>query len=284
MGIDIHALQLLKHNQKNNGNLGKTITLGRLSVLLGPKLAKKWAGTDQGAWCEDLLMKHFGATEVDSIDNSDYEGAKIVFDYNQPVPKELHQQYDTVIDFGCSEHIFNVAQVFKNTADMCKIGGRILHILPADNFCGHGFYQFTPEFFFSIYSEENGFSNTDIFISELFDHKKWYAVEKSKDGKRINIRTSHETCIIVSTEKTRNSEIEAQQSDYGVIWANSKTTQPPHRPSKIMALQEILIHSPILLNALMRLNNMLDIQGPKKLSKHPALRKIKMPKISPDNM
>ena len=165
MGIDIHALQLLKHNQKNNGNLGKTITLGRLSVLLGPKLAKKWAGTDQGAWCEDLLMKHFGATEVDSIDNSDYEGAKIVFDYNQPVPKELHQQYDTVIDFGCSEHIFDVAQVFKNTADMCKIGGRILHILPADNFCGHGFYQFTPEFFFSIYSEENGFSNTDIFIS-----------------------------------------------------------------------------------------------------------------------
>ena len=70
MGIDIHALQLLKHNQKNNGNLGKTITLGRLSVLLGPKLAKKWAGTDQGAWCEDLLMKHFGATEVDSIDKA----------------------------------------------------------------------------------------------------------------------------------------------------------------------------------------------------------------------
>ena len=150
MGIDIHALQLLKHNQKTNGKLGRTITLGRLSVLLGPKLAKKWVGTDQGAWCEDLLMRHFGATEVDSIDNSDYEGAKIVFDYNQPVPKELHQQYDTVIDFGCSEHIFDVAQVFKNTADICKIGGRILHILPADNFCGHGFYQFTPEFFFSI--------------------------------------------------------------------------------------------------------------------------------------
>ena len=30
----------------------------------------------------------------------------------------------------------------------------------------------------------------------------------------------------------------------------------------------------------MRLNNMLDVQGPKKLSKHPALRKVKMPKIS----
>ena len=106
MGIDIHALQLLKHNQKTNGKLGRAITLGRLSVLLGPKLAKKWVGTDQGAWCEDLLMKHFGATEVVSIDNSDYEGAKIIFDYNQPVPKELHQQYDTLIYFFYSLLIF----------------------------------------------------------------------------------------------------------------------------------------------------------------------------------
>ena len=156
-----------------------------------------------------------------------------------------------------------------------------MHILPADNFCGHGFYQFTPEFFFSIYSEKNGFSDTDLFISELFDHKKWYAVSKPKDGKRINIKTSHETYIIVSTKKTRESEIEAQQSDYGIIWANSHATQPPHRPSKIMALQEALIFSPLLVKALMRLNNMLDIQGPKKISRHPALRKIKIPKILP---
>lgn len=281
MGIDIHALQLLKYNQKTNGKLGKTITLGRLSVLLGPKMAKKWAGTDQGAWCEDLLMKHFGATEVDSIDNSDYEGAKIVFDYNQPVPKELHQQYDAVIDFGCSEHIFDVAQVFKNTADICKIGGRILHILPADNFCGHGFYQFTPEFFFSIYSEKNGFSNTDIFISELFDQENWYVVSKPRDGKRINIKTSHETYIIVSTKKINISGMEAQQSDYRIIWANSHATKPPHRPSKIMALQEALIFSPLLLKLIMWLNNILDAQGPKKISKHPALRKIKMPKALP---
>lgn len=180
MGIDIHSLQLLKKNKQENGDLGKTVMLGRLSVLLGPKLAKKWVGTDQGAWCEELLIKHFNATEVHSIDNSGYEGASIIYDYNKPIPESLKMQYKTLLDFGCSEHIFDVAQSFRNTADLCKVGGNILHILPANGFCGHGFYQFTPEFFFAVYSEENGFENTQIFISELFDHKKWYAVNKPK--------------------------------------------------------------------------------------------------------
>ncbi len=280
MGIDIHALQLLKHNQKNNGNLGKTITLGRLSVLLGPKLAKKWAGTDQGAWCEDLLMKHFGATEVDSIDNSDYEGAKIVFDYNQPVPKELHQQYDTVIDFGCSEHIFNVAQVFKNTADMCKIGGRILHILPADNFCGHGFYQFTPEFFFSIYSEENGYGETEIFLSDLYNYKEWYKASKPKSGERINIKTRNETYIIVVAEKISGVVLKAQQSDYQHVWDKSQSTQAkPHKPGRLMALQEFFQFSPSAVKIIVAVNNLLATNGSKKLCSNRHLSKHKLDEI-----
>lgn len=243
MGIDIHALQLLKHNQKNKGNLGKTITLGRLSVLLGPKLAKKWAGTDQGAWCEDLLMKHFGATEVDSIDNSDYEGAKIIFDYNQPVPKELHQQYDTVIDFGCSEHIFDVAQVFKNTTDICKIGGRILHILPADNFCGHGFYQFTPEFFLSIYSNKNGYKDTEIFLSDLYNYKEWHKVNKPESGERINIKTRNETYIIVITKKIQR--LRSRPSNLIINISGTSRNQP--KPSHINP--EGLWHSKSFLNS-----------------------------------
>lgn len=272
MGIDIHALQLLKHNQKFNGNLGKTVTLGRLSVLLGPKMARKWAGTDQGAWGEDLLIKHFGATEVDSIDNSDYEGATIVFDYNQPIPKELHKKYDTVIDFGCSEHIFDVAQVFKNTADICKVGGRILHILPADNFCGHGFYQFTPEFFISIYSNENGYGDTEIFLSDLYSYKEWYKVNRPRSGERINIRTKNETYILVTTTKISEVKLKAQQSDYQYIWNESQSTQArPHKPGKLMALQDFFKFSPVAIKLIMTINNVIATRGPKRLSSNKNL-------------
>lgn len=89
MGIDIHSLQLLQYNKQKNKKLGKTLTLGRYAVLVGSKLANKWVGTDQGAWCEDLLIQHFAAQQVDSIDNSDYEDASIIYDYNHPIPEEL---------------------------------------------------------------------------------------------------------------------------------------------------------------------------------------------------
>ncbi len=248
MGIDVHALQLLQYNKQKNSNLGKTLTLGRQAVLLGPRLAKKWVGTDQGAWCEGLLKTHFNATEVDSIDNSDYEGASVIYDDYNPVPNGLKGQYDTVIDFGCSEHIFNVAQGFQNTIDVCTVDGTILHILPTDGFCGHGFYQFSAEFFFSLYSKENGFEETEIFISDLYDSSKWYAVTKPNQGERINIRTQNETYIIVRTKKAKHKSIFIQQSDYTYIWNENKNKNvQPYKVGEITKVRELISFPPFFL-------------------------------------
>lgn len=279
MGIDVHALQLLQYNKQKNSNLGKTLTLGRQAVLVGPKLAKKWIGTDQGAWCEDLLKNHFNATDVDSIDNSDYEGASIIYDYNNQVPNDLKEQYDTVIDFGCSEHIFNVAQAFQNTIDVCKVDGTILHILPANGFCGHGFYQYSAEFFFSLYSKDNGFEETEVFISDLFDASKWYAVTKPSQGERINIRTQNETYIIVRTKKVTHKRIFIQQSDYSYIWNENKNKNvQPYKVGKITKVRELISFSPLAVKLFMKFVALISLKdGSKTLSKHKNLKKIEPP-------
>lgn len=274
MGIDVHALQLLQYNKQKNGNLGKTLTLGRQAVLVGPKLAKKWIGTDQGAWCEELLIKHFNADKVDSIDNSNYEDASIIYDYNNPIPEAFKNQYDSVLDFGCSEHIFDVAQAFKNTIDVCKLGGIILHILPANGFCGHGFYQFSAEFFFSLYSEENGFEQTEVYFSDLYEPKKWYAVTKPNNGERINIRTKNETYIIVKAKKKSNQNIFLQQSDYTYLWNEKQTqTAQPYRVGKITKMVEILSFSPLAVKLFMSFVNYITLLGGvKSLKKHKNLK------------
>ncbi|HBI48573.1 MAG TPA: hypothetical protein DDY26_01910 [Moraxellaceae bacterium] len=279
MGIDVHALQLLQYNKQKNSNLGKTLTLGRQAVLVGPKLAKKWIGTDQGAWCEDLLKNHFNATDVDSIDNSDYEGASIIYDYNNQVPNDLKEQYDTVIDFGCSEHIFNVAQAFQNTIDVCKVDGTILHILPANGFFGHGFYQYSAEFFFSLYSKDNGFEETEVFISDLFDASKWYAVTKPSQGERINIRTQNETYIIVRTKKVAHKRIFIQQSDYSYIWNENKNKNvQPYKVGKITKVRELISFSPLAVKLFMKFVALISLKdGSKILSKHKNLKKIEPP-------
>ncbi len=66
--------------------------------------------------------------------------------------------------------MFNIAQALENCVKLCKIGGQILQAVPANGECGHGFWQMSPELFFSLYSERNGFIETEVFIANLMEN------------------------------------------------------------------------------------------------------------------
>ena len=117
----------------------------------------------QDEYSEHLL--HFlGASSVDSLDASDYEQATIIHDMNFPIMDNLKQKYTLVLDFGTLEHIFNAPIALKNSIDVLKIDGFYICCVPCNNFMGHGFYQFAPEFFFNFLSK-NGFREIEIFLS-----------------------------------------------------------------------------------------------------------------------
>ena len=42
--------------------------------------------------------------------------------------------------------------------------------------CGHGFWQFTPELFHSLYSQANGYSETTVFLASYDNEAHWYEV------------------------------------------------------------------------------------------------------------
>ena len=153
MGIGNQEMQFLV-NASQHGAFGKTITAGRQGLHVQKQNVEYFLKTEnfeESKYCDDMLIKYFGATKVDSIDYSDYEGANIIHDMNEPL--ESTEEYDTVIDSGTLEHVFNINEAFKNITKLCKVGGQILHALPANNNCGHGFWQFSPELFFAMYSE-----------------------------------------------------------------------------------------------------------------------------------
>lgn len=276
MGIDSHSLQLLRHAREKFGELGNTITLGRLAVLLGPRAALEWVGTSSGAWCETLLKEKFGATRVDSIDNSNYEGATIVTDFNRPIPAQLAKQYDTVLDFGCTEHIFDVAQSLRNVSALCRIGGRILHCVPSNGCCGHGFYQFSPELFWSWYSSKNGYKDTEVFLADLCDTKYWYRVPPPADGKRINVRSSNDLYVLVATCRTGEITQAAQQSDYTFTWSQSTGEAPTHKPGRLAALREVLYGTRLTARFADALDNRLAPNGARGVRQHPALTRIRV--------
>lgn len=228
MGIDVHALNFLRYT-KQKSDLGDVMTLARQgfhileSYVKDPYLVnmvRELEETGDNKWCEQMLLKYLGAKKVESIDNSSYEGATYIHDMNTVIPDKFHCGYDTIIDAGTLEHVFNIPLALNNCSKLCRPGGQIIHILPANNFCGHGFWQFTPELFFSLYSEANGYTQTEVYLADVTDINTWYKVHEPKNGVRVNVHTSNRTHILVRTvlKTAEFSHDNVQQSDYQELW------------------------------------------------------------------
>jgi hypothetical protein len=223
MGIDTHTLNFLTYCARRKP-FGRTATIGRQAIHVEE--------LGYGTYCEDLFRSRFGAHVVESFDNSSYESATHVVDMNTPLPNCA--TYDTVFDGGCLEHVFDVAQGLENVSTLCAEGGRIIHVLPANNYCGHGFWQFSPELFFSLYDASHGYRDTEVFLVDLSDDRHWYRVRRPEAGRRVNVNSRHPAVIMVVTERAAGpfSHVGVQQSDYVYLWSNDG---PPPNKSAIRA-------------------------------------------------
>lgn len=229
MGIGYHGLQFLRFAAKQ-AQFGRVATIGRQELFLQKEEVGRMVGVgeeyEHEKYCDDLLLQHFGAESVDSWDYSDYQGASHVADMNKPL-KDVPSTYDTVIDAGSLEHIYNAPQALLNVTELCREGGQILHILPANNFCGHGFWQFSPELFFSLYSEINGYSATRVFLASEYRTDVWYEVLKPDNGQRANVISFTPVLVLCRTVKTgKCSHDSVQQSDYIHVWQQNEANQP----------------------------------------------------------
>jgi hypothetical protein len=225
LGIEFNAVQFLRYATKK-APLGNVATLGRLSLDIPEgrlrALLPLPANYKHEQCADNFLRNQFAARSVESFDNSPFEGANHIVDMNQPLPTRF-PQYDTVLDFGTLEHIYIAPQAFKNVSELCAEGGQILHILPANNFSGHGFWQFSPELFFSLYSSENGYRDTQIFLADLSQEKFWYRVFPPIRGQRIELDTWARLFVMCRTVKSADaSQEDIQQSDYLARWADEK--------------------------------------------------------------
>lgn len=234
MGIDLTGLRALNFASRvYKFDFRNTVTLGRHEVHfwkqeydvvqrhLGIKYDESIA---VGAYCEPLLRK-FGAEDITSIDASAFEGASLIHDFNLPVPEHLHEQFDTFLDFGSIEHIFNVAQVVENIVNLVKPGGQILIATNANGFPSHGLYQFSPEFFYSLFSRRNGFEDTSVFLVNLSRPKTWNLIKRPVELKRRNeLPFEDQMMMLIFSRKIGSvASLSVIQSDYDDTWTRFET-------------------------------------------------------------
>jgi hypothetical protein len=234
MGVDTHALRLLCDSRKNGISFSSTMMIGRqryyalkVSDLCG---ALNITSQDASALYEqnyiEPLLERLGATRIESLDNSAYEQATIIHDLNEPISEHLKASFTCVFDGGAIEHVFNFPQAIRNCMEMVAIGGHFLGVTVANNFAGHGFYQFSPELYYRVFSTDNGYVVEDMLLCESDPGAPWYRVEDPAAlGRRVELINSRPTYIMVVARRVNEVKIfnvTPQQSDYTAMWGRRK--------------------------------------------------------------
>ena len=248
MGINAALAGLLVDARLAGASFSKTATVGRLRLRVPLETLRSLAGRLEHAlqgwrepdwnafaadgYAEDFFRHFLGAEEVCSFDYSAYQGATIAHDLNQPLPTEHHGQFDALVDGGTLEHIFDVRQVLLNYTALVKVGGHVMINTTANNFCGHGFYQFSPEFFFRVFDQRNGFQLDEVVLMEAALEKFascrtqrcYRAQDPAAAGKRL-LLVNKKPVLIFANAKRIDDQVPfadaPSQSDYSAQWTAS---------------------------------------------------------------
>src|SRR5579863_5804643 len=137
----------------------------------------------------DAFLRFLGAEELVSLDANSFENATVIHDMNLPIPRNLKQRFDLVYDGGSLEHIFNFPSAIANCIEMACEGGHFIGINPTNNNSGHGFYQFSPELYYRVFSSDYGLRTLNVIVAE--DSGPFYA---APDPARMNRRVSFLNC------------------------------------------------------------------------------------------
>ncbi|MGH7249937.1 MAG: class I SAM-dependent methyltransferase [Minisyncoccia bacterium] len=228
MGISKDFERLLRSAKQSGCVFERTLTISKLADKNGR----------DASW----LWRELKAARVDSLDAGDYEGANIVHDLNNPLPVNFNGLYDAVIEGGTLEHVFNFPTAIKTAMELVKPGGRIFMVTPTNNYCGHGFYQFSPELFFRIFSPDNGFKVERMIIYRLGPLSRWYEVSDPNDIRcRTQLISYTFTDLMVQALKTETKEIFRQWPQQGLYAADWKGKS--WQPEKLSPLGFHLHHS-----------------------------------------
>ena len=237
MGIEVQSLRLLLLARELGCDFTRSLTIGQQRLMFNRTQAQQAfrergltadealleAIGDQNACFAAPLMRKLGASSVDALDISAFEGASVIHDLNQALPPEHHARFSLVFDGGTLEHVFDVATAIKSLMSLPERNGHLIIAVPANNDMGHGFFQFSPEIFFRTLTPDNGYSIKLVAVAPLFTFRNW---NLARDPRTVGARVGYPGgsvplyCFAIA-QRTQVTDVFArtpQQADYAMEW------------------------------------------------------------------
>ncbi len=245
MGLTIAGLKWFRWIQGQYGvNFNDTAMLGR-QFLYYPGIEKLSTELKNLYKIEDIiqddgysekLFYSLGAKRCISFDASDYENANVIWDFNENISDDYVKKFSVVLDAGTMEHIFDYPTAIRNAMKMVCYDGHLLLQTPTNNWCGHGFYQFSPDLFISLFQPDNGFIIQNILLVEILsngNYKFRNILNENYSQNRYDIKTNYKSDLYIVAKRIGEipDELSIQQGFYVDKWkkqesSNSKHIQP----------------------------------------------------------
>ncbi len=246
MALTYHDVRPLLRARQTGRPLQDVVTIGRQALALhrrevralanefGPGVLGRWADAPYGAYADAFLHEALGVERLCALDASDYEGATVLHDLNRPLPAELEQRFDAVIDGGTLEHIFDVPTALRAYMGMLRVGGSLFLSTPANNLCGHGFYQMSPELMHRVFVPARGFRADCVALVEAIypgielrpARRTVAVVDPDAVAERVTLTGRRPVMLLVQAEKLEHQHDpfadSPQQSDYATRWREGR--------------------------------------------------------------
>jgi len=245
MALDFHGAAMVALAAHQQMPVRTVLTLGRQESTLTTSwlqyLKETYGAPVEGLeyqrepYAEPFFMR-LGAGRVDSLDFSAYQDSTLCRDLNDPPPENAVGSYDLVYDGGTLEHVFHFPNAIANCMSLVKTGGHFMASLPANQWLGHGFYQFSPELFFRVLCPANGFEIVRIFLAENPEAsgRLYRVLDPAETGARLLLDSHRMMQVLVWAKKLADVKPFAawpQQSDYSARWAADDEPPPVPLPT-----------------------------------------------------
>jgi hypothetical protein len=156
-----------RHNPSPRADLSSwaaQLAAGSLTDASGSALNQSFAGQ---------LFEAAGMT-YDAVDIADGYKTTIVDLNSRSLPSNMIGAYDSVVNFGTSEHILNQMNVFAAVHAATKLGGTIMHSVPSVGYVDHGYFTYTSRFFFDL-AGYNQYEVVDMWFEGPTQHENVFA-------------------------------------------------------------------------------------------------------------
>lgn len=174
MGWSFKSLEIILERKELFENK-KVLTLGTLYPFVSDKeiylLNQMGINTNvsKNEFTRDLFCKTLNAECCHYLDVSDYQGSEVICNLNYPIPDNLEEQYDVIIDAGTLEHVSNMSSGILNYFKILKTNGILYFGNPSNNWINHGFFQFSPTFYQDLCIDNKNLELKELFIKTSND-------------------------------------------------------------------------------------------------------------------